>query len=511
MKRNYLIALTLSGVLLLCALVQLSAELTLEQAVEALGEKERALQNANTHLIPPHTEMWAKYVEWTQNEEEVNRDNLIATSTVRDPAALVSLGIMHAADISDKLRLSRELAGKISTFNTKQKAVTDAAKALQTAWNNYIPLAQHLSPEERYNIVTTPLTPSPPPASLTCPACSVRYSGVNLGGIGDHITLCSVNGHTVSPYPYFSCESSGCPLSNEHHTFPCRGGCGKMFRQPTILSPPPSSQGAGNLTKIYYDDGYPCDVDVPGFGNCPNTAYKCQTPPCKNDANHLKKAPCGEHTVLASEFPQHEALPNGHARKGRCTYTHNFDGTWYQCIVMITHKCDLGHGSGLANQHDFNPNPSLVYPIISPDPEPIPPPDNSVTCSECGVSYDPGSSSANDHSLQASCSSTDGNGNSCTVTSFYACDGHSHSYPTPTVSCWRSSCTASVSSAYEHQVPPCSACGSSYWTCGTYASYSENQHRERTCRRSGCGNTWRRCQGATPRCSVQPGQGCWAQ
>ena len=215
MKRNNFIALTLFGVLLLCALVQLSAELTLQQAEQALGEKERALQNANTHLLPAHAEMLAKYVEWTQNEEEVNRDNLLAFSTARDPAAMVSLGIMQAADISDFLVLSRELAGKISTFNTKQKAVNDAAKELQTAWDTYIQLAQHLSPGERYVIDNTPARPSYPTASLTCPACNVTYSGENLGGIGDHITFCSVNGHKVSPYPYFSCESSGCrsPMS----------------------------------------------------------------------------------------------------------------------------------------------------------------------------------------------------------------------------------------------------------------------------------------------------------
>ena len=128
-----MIALTLFAVISLCVLVQLSAELTLQQAEKALKEADGKLGNANIHLIPAHTEMYSKYNEWIENEEEVNRDNLIATSTVRDPAALISLGIMHAADISDKLRLSRELAGKISTFNTKQQAVIDAARELQTA------------------------------------------------------------------------------------------------------------------------------------------------------------------------------------------------------------------------------------------------------------------------------------------------------------------------------------------------------------------------------------------
>lgn len=57
-----------------------------------------------------------------------------------------------------------------------------------------------------------------------------------------------------------------------------------------------------------------------------------------------------------------------------------------------------------------------------------PPSDPSPTYHACG---DHLTSVSGDHSLQASCTSTDSNGNSCTVTSFYACDGHSHSYPSP--------------------------------------------------------------------------------
>lgn len=139
MKRNNFIALTLFVILSLFALVQLSAELTLQQAEKAVSTADGQLGNANTHLGFAHTEMHTKYVEWTQNEEELNRDNLIAASTARDPAALAALGIMHAADITDKLRLSRELAGKISTFNTKLQDVKDADKALQTAQSSNVP------------------------------------------------------------------------------------------------------------------------------------------------------------------------------------------------------------------------------------------------------------------------------------------------------------------------------------------------------------------------------------
>ena len=57
--------------------------------------------------------------------------------------------------------------------------------------------------------------------------------------------------------------------------------------------------------------------------------------------------------------------------------------------------------------------------------------------------------------------------------------------------------------------PTCAA-GHSYNPDSTYAV---NYHRTRTCRRSGCSNSWQACvTGWTaPRCSARPGSGCWAQ
>ena len=369
MKRYYFVALILFAGILLCAVVlKLSAELTpLQQAEKDLDEKERALQNANTHLGPAHTEMSTKYVEWTQNEEELNRDNLLAASTARDPAALAALGIIHAGDISDKLRLSSELASAISNFNTKQQAVNDADSALQTAWGTYIELAKDLSPGERYKIQTTPIILSPVSASLTCPGCGVTYSGENLGNIGDHISSCSENGHQVSSLPYFSCESSGCPRQNEHHTFACRGGCGELFQQPTNLSPPPGSQGAGSFTTIYYDHGYNCEVNVSGIGNCPETAFTCKTPECPNDAKHLIDGECGDHKVEkgdASALAAHKSVGQS------CPETYTYpSGRVISCLIYIAHKCDEH------TFHDYDPGPGT-----NPPPEVL---DNTPDCDLC--------------------------------------------------------------------------------------------------------------------------------
>lgn len=110
-----------------------------------------------------------------------------------------------------------------------------------------------------------------------------------------------------------------------------------------------------------------------------------------------------------------------------------------------------------------------------------------------------------DHSLQASCSSTDSNGNYCTVTSFYACDGHSHTYPAPppstptTVACGGASYTgcSGASSRTEHRVPSCGNCGNSYWTCSQWASRHTISY---TCQRTGCGASLTRCQNGPGRC-----------
>ena len=98
-----------------------------------------------------------------------------------------------------------------------------------------------------------------------------------------------------------------------------------------------------------------------------------------------------------------------------------------------------------------------------------------------------------DHRYIRVCAATNANGARCTRTSigYWACDPHTHVYPESpppsppppaTVSCGRSACTASVSSSTEHRVGPCNACGKSYWSCGQYGSYHENQCCERTCR-----------------------------
>ncbi len=121
-----------------------------------------------------------------------------------------------------------------------------------------------------------------------------------------------------------------------------------------------------------------------------------------------------------------------------------------------------------------------------------------------------------DHSLQASCTTTNASGQYCTVSSFYACQSHTHVYPAPpAISCGRSGCTQTVSSSTAHQVT-CSA-GHQYWSCGQYASWHANHHRTCTCRFGRCGQSWQRCSrpssAPTPMCAdpTRTGERCWAK
>ena len=135
--------------------------------------------------------------------------------------------------------------------------------------------------------------------------------------------------------------------------------------------------------------------------------------------------------------------------------------------------------------------PPSENPVVSPTPTPTPAPPPSPTYHACGEHE---TSVSGDHSLQASCASTDSNGNYCTVTNFYACDSHTHSYPTP-------------------PPPPTATCANGH-TYNPNSTYAKNYHRTRTCRYSDCGKSWEKF--TTPRTPIcdrpyrkRNGLRCW--
>ena len=155
---------------------------------------------------------------------------------------------------------------------------------------------------------------------------------------------------------------------------------------------------------------------------------------------------------------------------------------------------------------------SSTSPVVPPPPIPTPPP--SPTYHACGEHE---TTVSGDHSLQASCTSTDSNGNYCTVTNFYACSQHTHSYPDPLVACAHSNCTEMVSSRTSHRTQ----CGSGqhyYWPgCPNNTNWwsQDSTHALKTCRYSECRQTWYRCLTNTPICNKpyrqRNGLKCWAE
>ena len=109
------------------------------------------------------------------------------------------------------------------------------------------------------------------------------------------------------------------------------------------------------------------------------------------------------------------------------------------------------------------------------------------------------------------------NGESCSAGSYYACSSHTHSYPQAPpapalVSCARKHCDDLLENASDHRVTCDDAdngCGRLYWNCATAAG--SRQHRMLTCTRSGCDNTWRRCEASKPDCDARTQGKCSTQ
>lgn len=94
----------------------------------------------------------------------------------------------------------------------------------------------------------------------------------------------------------------------------------------------------------------------------------------------------------------------------------------------------------------------------------------------CGIHA---TSVSGDHSLQASCTQTNGWGHSCTVSSYYACQTHTCVFPT--FQCGRAACTQAVADREEHRRTCIN--GRKYWSCNTGPPDMVEHHRTRTCTR----------------------------
>lgn len=90
------------------------------------------------------------------------------------------------------------------------------------------------------------------------------------------------------------------------------------------------------------------------------------------------------------------------------------------------------------------------------------------------------------HSLQASCSETDSYGQGCTVTSFYACQTHTHQYPALVSGACGHTYTSSNSYNHRSETCPTNSNGHSCTSGSYYACQSHTHVYPRTCWRSAC-------------------------
>ena len=298
------------------------------------------------------------------------------------------------------------------------------------------------------------------------------------------------NAH-VSPGEYLNAKSAPEePSDIKWPSFSCPdGSCGLSW----LL---PSSARTAHYARCGTKDD-PYNTSLQG---CNKVYYTCNT----SENSRHKPVDCGLYKWLETTHGWAETACPADYRKcmpGRIQREHSTLLTG----VNVTSTCGGSRPSAPSDS-----TPPSENPVVSPPPPPTPTP--SPTYHACGVHE---TSVSGDHSLQASCSSTDSNGNYCTVTNFYACDSHTHSYPAPpppptTVACGGASYTgcSGASSRTAHHVPSCSnGCGNGYWTCDSQAVY--NHETTFTCRR--CGTSFTRCSNGTCTHNGQTYSYHWAQ
>ncbi len=190
--------------------------------------------------------------------------------------------------------------------------------------------------------------------------------------------------------------------------------------------------------------------------------------------------PCGD--------PSHATIVLYACQTGstHATQITGYSGTFYECQPHTTFAC--GHTDLMSNSYTHRSETcpldgygqacsSGSYYACQSHTHDYPTP---IT-GPCGHIY--GTHERSSHARQASCTQTNANGDSCTVTGFYACQTHTHVFPV------RATC------ANGHTYDPSN-------------STENNRHRTRTCR--WCSQTWEKCTSGAPTCLVKTSRRCWA-
>ena len=408
----------------------------------------------------------------TELRQAITNAQLTATDLVEGVRLAKALDI--AINKTDKLRT------KIGDPQNGSQPATGLFKARDDAYDAYVkaykeyysPTATPTLAKGRQNAVLD--TTSFSYGCFGSDDCDDTFGSPNAA-MTSHFVQCQEKPHKAQEFGWYSCERSSCPKSDEHWRL-CPGTCSKKFAPKKI----------GRNGHYVYVNNSPhkvvCEERVyDGFWNVitnlchikyDSVWYTCEHSQCPNSTYHTDDDDDNDDNDDDDSTEQDtEGLQTEETQTSTPSY----------------HPCGV-HATSVSGTH------------------------SAAGCGVSGHYVCDGS----DHSLQASCTSTDSNGQYCTVTSFYACQTHTHVYPAPpAISCGRSGCTQTVSSSTAHQVT-CSA-GHQYWSCGQYANWHANHHRTRTCRFGRCGQTWQRCSrpssAPTPMCAdpTRSGQRCWAK
>ena len=197
-------------------------------------------------------------------------------------------------------------------------------------------------------------------------------------------------------------SSYGCDHNAEHDYCTDTGTCGSATDSSTnglcghrwCICPAASTSG---------DAMAACGIHAASASGDHTSTYVCNTPPCSNRVVPSCLALCPEtsshgtttitracgHTYTSSDS-------NSHSLQASCSYTDRFgDG----CSITNFYACD--------NHVHYIPTALLM--------------------GACNRHYVPSRLLSN-HALQSSCSVTNANGDTCTVTNFYPCQTHTHAW-----------------------------------------------------------------------------------
>ena len=362
-----------------------------------------------------------------------------ATST---PALIIKFTKIVDVIIKTKILTDpmKEQLAAIETQREKCNNLWADVLLAQTAYEDAVDAYNaKVSPEEQQKTVEVPQAPPAAPLYLCPGPCSTPFTTKVLATTS-HQVFCQDELHKASGYSYYSCP-------------PDNPGC------------PLPSQHTENLDMLACRG--PCGKPVPNLSGIPDDSSHRQGCMEKSWFREPIRIRGQDYIrMYVKDCPQ---------------------GEYYHCkIGLLCPNSDNHVGSSESREDKYvDPQGNVV--------------DSTTVTRDCGHSL----SASGDHTQQASCSVTNNRGQSCTVTNFYACQSHTHTYPnarflplqTVRQRCRNTSCSkGGYTTLYDTHRSRCRL-WHSYWDCDPAAV---EKHKVRTCAR--CSNSYQNCDGGRNPC-----------